>query len=114
VQLPNFTAAVVPDRKISGYLLSLDHPAGAAKAKFFYGLGFTREQPERLRQALLQHASLEVSSVQSTLFGVKYVIEGSIVSPSGRSATIRSIWIVDAGDHVPRFATAYPVQGSRK
>ena len=109
MQLPDLNAAVVPDQKISGYLLAPDHPTGSAKARFFHGLGFRLEQPDRLRQALLQHASLEVSSVQATRFGVKYVIEGPIMGPSARVATIRSIWFVEAGDRVPRFTTAYPV-----
>lgn len=111
MRLPNINDAVVPDAKISGYLLAVDHPAGRGKAQFFLRPGFRGDQPAVLGTALLQHAaSLQASSQQRTPFGVKYLIDGCICSPSGATAQIRSVWFVDSNERCPRFVTAYPLQ----
>ncbi|HEX5472949.1 MAG TPA: hypothetical protein VFW73_13740, partial [Lacipirellulaceae bacterium] len=43
-----------------------------------------------------------------TLHGQKYIIEGIITSPTGKTAMIRSVWIIDQGYDSPRLVTAYP------
>ena len=40
MKLPRSLEAIVPERKLTGYLLSETHPVGRAKAKFFRALGF--------------------------------------------------------------------------
>jgi hypothetical protein len=115
MQLPHVDEAQVPDEKVLGYLLSPDHPSGRSKASFFSALGFRREQPADLRQALLQHAATDtVSSVRLTQFGAKYVVDGQIRGPAGTSARIRSVWFVETNEIRPRLITAYPFRGVRK
>jgi len=112
MQLPNIDGALVPEPKISGYLLADDHPAGRSKAQFFNSLGFRKDQPAVLIRALLQHAaSNEVSSASQTHFGAKYLIGGRISGPTGAAAIIRSVWFVENGERSPRFITAYPLRG---
>jgi hypothetical protein len=41
--------------------------------------------------------------------GLKYALDGKIETPSGRSPTVRTIWIVDAGVETPLLVTAYPL-----
>ena len=79
MHLPNIDEALVPEPKISGYLLADDHPAGRSKAQFFNSLGFRKDQPAVLIRALLQHAaSNEVSSVfqRSPRFITAYPLRG--------------------------------------
>ena len=115
MHLPNIDEAHVPEPKISGYLLADNHPAGRGKALFFNSLGFRKDQPAVLRGALLQHAAAnEVSSVQQTRFGAKYLIEGRISGPNGTAAVIRSVWFVENGERIARFVTAYPYRGVQK
>jgi hypothetical protein len=110
MKLPNADKAVVPSDKITGYLLSLTHPDGREKAAFFMAFGFMPEKPEQLENALLQQAALqEVVKSVSNLFGVRYVIEGQIETPDGRSPLIRSVWFIEIGDENPRLVTAYPL-----
>lgn len=112
MHLPNIDGALVPEPKISGYLLADDHPAGRSKAQFFMSLGFRKDQPAVLIRALLQHAaSNEVSSASQTRFGAKYLIEGRISGPTGVATEIRSVWFVENGERSPRFITAYPLRG---
>jgi hypothetical protein len=42
-------------------------------------------------------------------YGVKYIIEGIIVSPIGVTLHLRTIWIIEGND-APRFVTAYPAK----
>ena len=40
--------------------------------------------------------------------GLKYIMDGKIETPSGKSPRVRTIWIVDQGLQAPRLVTAYP------
>jgi hypothetical protein len=115
MQLPYIDEAHVSELKISDYLLADDHPTGRSKALFFRTLGFRKDQPAVLRLALLQHATVnDVTSVQQTVFGAKYLIDGRLSAPSGSSARIRSVWFIEAGERGPRLITAYPLRGVTK
>ena len=107
--LPNREQATVPPEKLSGYLLSLNHPVGHSKALFFRALGFDDDNVEQLAGALLKIAQSEaVSDTIRTEYGVKYVISGELTSTTDKTARIVTIWIIDKGQTSPRFITAYP------
>jgi hypothetical protein len=40
--------------------------------------------------------------------GKKYIVDGTMETPTGKSPRVRTIWIVDGGETVPRLVTAYP------
>jgi len=115
VKLPNYGKAIVPREKITGYLLSSSHPDGRSKARFFTGFGFSVESWQTLAEALLRHAADDkVAKVETSLFGARYVIDGTISTPDGRAALIRSVWFIETGESIPRFATAYPLRRREK
>lgn len=67
MKLPNAENAVVPEEKITRYLLDLEHEEGRGKAKFFIGCGYKPEQWEILKEDLLWHAAeYEVISEELT------------------------------------------------
>lgn len=100
--------AAVAESKILGYLLSPIHPDGRAKYTFFVRFGFSRYNPDQLRNALVRHANrYDVVAAEETTFGTRYVIEGALDSPDGRNPNIRVVWFVDSGDIIPRLVTAY-------
>ncbi len=110
MKLPNAEKAVVPSDKITDYLLSLTHPDGRDKAIFFMAFGFIPDVPTRLETALLQQAaSQDVVKSVSSVFGVRYVIEGQLETPDGRNPRVRSVWFIEKGDEIPRLVTAYPL-----
>jgi hypothetical protein len=77
-RLPNADKAVVPQAKITQYLLSLTSKNGKTKAQFFLAFGFTIETWETLASALKQHAmSYEVASTCETPYGIHYNVEVS-------------------------------------
>jgi hypothetical protein len=110
VKLPNWDRAIVPESKIRDYLLSSAHRDGRFKAMFFIRFGFTQDDWVILADALLQHArEHDVAKDESSPFGMRYVIEGPLRSPDGRSPLVRTVWFIETGEDVPRFITAYPL-----
>lgn len=64
-----------------------------------------------LENALLNLARNQpVDKVVDSIYGTKYVIIGSIETPSSKVATILTVWIIDDGEDAPRFVTARPYQ----
>ena len=109
MRLPNGDHALVDERKLLEYLLSPDHPIGRSKAAFFLGLGFDPGEWRVLESALLQLASTAVAELAGrSAFGQKYLTRGTLESPSGRVAEVLVVWVIRAGEDIPRFVTAYP------
>ena len=114
MKLPNLEHAVVPEAKVTEYLLSLGHPVGGPKAAFFARFGFSVEAWDVLAAALLRHvADHDVAATRPTAFGTRYVVEGPLETPDGRDPRIRSVWFVRRGASAPRLVTAYPVSARR-
>jgi len=108
--LPNAANAQIDEAKITGYLLSPDHPDGRDKAAFFARFGFSRANWATLADALRRHAVAHpvAKTVQSN-YGTRYVIEGELDAPDGRRPLVRTARIVEAGQDKPRLVTAYPL-----
>jgi hypothetical protein len=98
MKLPNGEHAVVPDAKIVDYLLSNSHRDGQHKARFFRRFGYDLSAWQRLRDDLLEHAKYDVIAEQQSPFGTRYIIEGIIQAPDGRTPNIRTIWFVEKWD----------------
>ena len=112
MKLPNYENAVISETKNTGYLLSTKHRDGRSKAEFFTRLGFSSGAWEELVKALLHHAAEnEVAKIEDSPFGTRYIIEGVLSTPDRRGAVVRSVWFIETGEQIPRFVTAYPLQG---
>lgn len=109
MKLPNVERAIVPREKIRDYLLSPSHKDGRGKAAFFSRFGFTLQAWQTLADALLQHAAEhEVTKIEETPFGTRFVIEGELKTPGIRAPIVRVVWFMESGAELPRLATAYP------
>lgn len=108
-ELPHRDKAYIPPRKVSAYLLSETHAVGKSKAKFFRRLGYNETTSEDLIQRLIGIAQTEpVIEIKLSPYGTKYVIDGTLQTPRGIVVKIRTVWIIETGDNVPRFVTAHP------
>ncbi len=110
MKLPNHERAIVPQRKITDYLLSSTHRDGRSKAAFFTRFGFSVEAWEEFAAALRRHAAdHDVVETEDTPFGTSYTVEGVLVGmPPYRTfewsgSSIRG--------RLTRLLTAYPVRG---
>ena len=108
MKLPFADQAVVSETKLVDYLLNPDHPRGRGKARFFVALGFRRERPEILREALLRLAATAEMTETSGMFGRKFVGVGEIDTPGGLTARVVSVWMLPDGVPPPQLVTAYP------
>ena len=45
---------------------------------------------------------------EKTKHGQKYIIARNLKGPSGKVMKLKSIWIILAGEELPRFITIYP------
>ncbi len=100
---------VIDPAKIRDYLLSSSHPIGRFKALFFFRLGYTLEEWDVLERDLRSVCARGVR--RSTIagpYGVKHVIGGRLVGPSGLTADVTTVWIAREGESSLRFVTAYP------
>ena len=90
-------------------MISETHPVGKWKAKIFQSHGYTQKNIDSLRDGLLSIANEEeVNDIINTIYGTKYIINGNLKTPSGKELNVKTIWIIDTGQEIPRFVTAYP------
>jgi len=108
MKMPYCSSANIAIEKITEYLLSLSHPRGSMKARWFNTLGYDIQKPNELVESLLSLACLDVQASEETDYGTKYVIVGNITGPNGRSAKVKTIWILTVGNVAPKLVTAYP------
>jgi len=49
-----------------------------------------------------------VTQRMESTHGKKYIVDGRIETPTGKVPIVRTVWIIDRGETVPRLVTAYP------
>jgi len=109
MKLPNRDKVYIPPGKLEHYLLSEIHPVGRLKARFFRGIGFEETNINSLEQGLLAIAHEQaIKSIVASPYGMKYIIEGTLETPTGRNVEIVTVWVIEIGQKAPRFVTAYP------
>ena len=110
MQLPNKPHANVSISKITDYLLSETHIVGKSKARFFRSFGFDETNVSQFEQGLIHIAQIEsVVETTETIYGKKYVIDGDLETPNGDKIHLRTVWIIETGDDIPRLVTAHPL-----
>jgi hypothetical protein len=109
MRLPNAGVAKIEKRKVVDYLLSQTHPQGRLKARFFNAIGYGIDTWETLADNLRVHgAANAVKKMEATKLGDKYVVEGPLRCPNGRTSAVVTVWFIPPGESVPRLVTAYP------
>lgn len=108
MKLPNGEHAVVPIEKLRDYCLNPAHRVGGNKARVFESaLGLTAVHAEELKQRLLSLARTDEAVLgMQDAYGQRYTIDFELWTVVG-AATIRSTWIILAGQDVPRLTSCY-------
>jgi hypothetical protein len=106
--LPHGDNAIVDIRKIEDYCLSSSHPRGRHKARVFReALGLQRGDAAWLREVFLEAARFaEALEIASDVWGSYWRLD-IVAERLGKSAVIRTIWMVRAGENVPRLVTCW-------
>jgi len=104
MRLPGGERAVVELAKLTGYCLDPTHPRGRHKARVFAAqLGLTQADAAHVRAAAA--ADNAVEGVTDG-FGRRFALDLKVTGPKG-TGTVRSGWILRAGEDFPRFASCY-------
>jgi hypothetical protein len=108
LNLPHSQFATVDIAKLRDYALNPCHEIGGAKARVFRAaLGLTVGDSDWLRSRLLDVAREHECMVGRTdRFGRRYLIDFNLTR-EGRTARVRSIWIVPTGKRFARLVTCY-------
>lgn len=109
MKLARAERTLIEPAKVRDYLLSREHPIGRFKAVFFESLGYSADAWQRL-EADLRALAVAGEAVlgDRTKYGQKYEVRGTLNGPSGRPASLVTVWIVRWGEDAPRFVTAFP------
>ena len=107
--VPNASSAFISQTKLGSYLLDVAHPEGGPKARFFLGKGFSSADCATFEAALREHVAVRrIWSIAPNPYGQKFVVSCDITTPDGSNPCIRSVWIIEDGETVPKLVTAYP------
>lgn len=115
MKLPNPDRAVVDIAKLRDYCLSPHHARGRYKAYVFARvLGLTQDRAENLRRMLLTAArDGEAAPGPADEYGKRYVVDFD-VEHEGRTAVVRSAWIVRTAEDFARFTSCYVREEGRR
>ena len=108
MMLPNAERAILDIRKLREYTLNPDHLAGGNKARVFAScLGIGQQDAELLRSACLRAIlSNEATEKVADSHGKRYQVD-FVMQHQGKSAIVRTGWIIRAGEDVPRLTSCY-------
>lgn len=99
----------IPEKKIIGYVLSMSRKLGSHKANYFKSYGYTSKNSFEFTQAIKNLVDEnEIVSEPQNKFGVSYVVDGKIKSPSKKMIVLRTAWIVEKKSKVARLITVFP------
>ena len=109
MKVPFAENAVVDLRKLSDYLLDSDHIEGRHKAILWRAaLEISAENAQEVSTFLLEAVRSNDARVgKLDDYGQRYTVD-FVLEWRGKSAIIRSGWIICHGSNVPRLTTAYP------
>jgi Domain of unknown function (DUF6883) len=110
--LPQADRAVVPRKKLEGYLLNPEHEIGRHKARVFAAaLGIYRGDWDYLRDQLKQGALVaSVDAVRETRWGRLHEAIIPIEGLNGQTRRVMTVWLVASTAEPPRFVTGYVVE----
>ena len=109
MKLPHADGAIISAEKLRDYILSPVHPIGRFEATVFGELGYSAQNWEVFEQHLREQIlSLDTVQVEESRYGRKFVIEGPLTGPAGKTMQIVTVWVILKGESIPRFVTAYP------
>jgi len=97
---------VIPDAKLTQYLLIPRQEDD--KSKFLAQAGFTQDNPDQLKQAILTLIQTnDAISDRQDKYGIYYRVEGELVG-CDRTVAVVTVWIERTQDRTIQFVTLKP------
>ncbi len=107
--LPNVKNAIIPDEKITEYALNKNHPKGKDKAIAFEKyLGYNVNNKDMLINEVRKQIKLTPAKIRpQTQYGQPYEVRVKINGANGKSAWVKTGWIIDKDSDIPRLTSIY-------
>ncbi|HHW01904.1 MAG TPA: hypothetical protein GXX35_03700 [Thermoanaerobacterales bacterium] len=101
--------ANIPDNKILGYALNKEHPKGKDKAiALEMALGYNKDNYKDLIKAVKDNLNNYPAIPKGeSKYGKLYKVSMMITGPDGKTAKVKTGWIIDKGSDIPRLTTFY-------
>ncbi len=108
--IPYVDNAEVDICKLRDYCLNPNHDDGKHKARLFSSiLGMTTDDAEELRQIIFEVIKTHEAKLgRKDKYGQRYTIDFTLLW-HGKSAMIRTGWIIENNSTIPRLTTCYPL-----
>ncbi len=109
MRVPDAENAEVDIRKPVDYLLNPHHATGKHKAILWSAaLGIKTDHADELSTALIETVKFSEAKVgKFDRHGQRYTVD-FLLEWHGKSAIIRTGWIIEHGSRIPRLTTAFP------
>src|ERR1044071_9003294 len=107
--LPNYQNVILPREKVEKYVLDPTHPEGKHKANLFKSvLGVEQPDWDMLARIIIEQLPYYEAVVgRKDRYGQRYNVTMPILGLNGKTADVLTAWILDVGQAIPRFITAY-------
>lgn len=105
--IPNFSEAKIDLRKLTDYALNPKHPVGGNKAKVFESaLGYNQSNASELMKQIQDKLPNTPATLgKADQYGQRYTVDMLIIGPNGKTATVRTGWIIKSGSNTPEMTT---------
>lgn len=99
-------------KKYEGYLLNLNHPIGASKAKFIHDvLGYSQSDGKLFHQKIVKAIQdKKPNKTEITPFGIKHIYHTKVEGKNGKSISANVVVVIqkDKGRRTFKIVTIYP------
>ncbi len=107
---PSFSnVGINTERKLKGYALNPDHPAGKNKARVFKkALGFTSDDASELERQIREKVPYHKAiKGKRDKYGQRWTVRIPVEGNNGRTVTVETGWIVRPEKLEPELTTAF-------
>jgi hypothetical protein len=107
--VPNVKNATINPKKLTEYALNPNHLVGGNKAKVFESaLGYNQSNADDLMQQIYEQLpNSEAVLGKLDEYGQRYTVDMLITGSNGKSATVRTGWIIKEGSDIPELTTLW-------
>lgn len=106
--LPQYKKAVIPIKKLKEYALCLEGNGKDKAIAFQKALGYTVNNMDELIKSVYKNLSKFPAKMRpKTQYGQPFEVVMRLTGPNGRTAKVKTGWIIDNGSKYPRLVTIY-------
>lgn len=114
--LPNYKSANISRDKVVGYSINKNHAVGHDKAiAFEKALGYNVDNANELIANIRKNVAFYPAKKRAvTAYGQPFEVTMNLTGPNGKTARVKTGWLIDVGSKEPRLTTVYIAKERKK